>query len=184
MSYDMKSLSPNTEYTFRVIAVNSSGPSHPSEEVNVTTMPSSPSAVSRVYLKSTATSIHVSWQQPENNGSNITHYNVEYGKTQNLIVPGDETECLLEDLNPDSTYKIRVQAVNAVGTGPFSSQYKVSTGLLPPSPPCLECVRCSWNSVQLKWSQDTKCEQYYVWKSLTDSETEPHNVSLLLLVFS
>ena len=56
---------------------------------------------------------------------------------------------------PDNIYSIRVQAVNGVGPGPFSSTARLSTRPLPPAPPRCECVNANHNSLKLKWG-DTK----------------------------
>ena len=50
-------------------------------------------------------------------------------------------------------FRIRVQAVNSVGVGPYSSSVKTSTRALPPSPPRLECVLLAPASVKLKWGE-------------------------------
>lgn len=47
--------------------------------------------------------------------------------------------------------RIRVQAVNSVGAGPFSSVLKATTPALPPSPPHLECANVGHNFLKLKW---------------------------------
>lgn len=48
-------------------------------------------------------------------------------------------------------FRIRVQAVNAVGAGPFSSVLKTATLPLPPAPPVLECATQGHNFLKLKW---------------------------------
>ena len=48
-------------------------------------------------------------------------------------------------------YRVRVQAVNGIGVGPFSSPVKFTTRALPPSPPKLECMAVAPNSLKLKW---------------------------------
>ena len=52
---------------------------------------------------------------------------------------------------PDTIYSIRVQAVNSVGCGAFSSNARLSTRPLPPAPPRCECVNANHNSLKLKW---------------------------------
>lgn len=48
-------------------------------------------------------------------------------------------------------FRIRIQAVNSIGVGPFSTPTKVTTRALPPSPPRLECLSVAPNSLKLKW---------------------------------
>lgn len=54
---------------------------------------------------------------------------------------------------PDTQHKIRVQAVNSVGPGPFSSPLKVWTKPLAPPPPKLECVSVAPFWMKLKWTE-------------------------------
>jgi hypothetical protein len=71
-----------------------------------------------------------------------------------LLLQDKEKEVLvLEEFMPDTQYKIRVQAVNGVGPGPFSSSLKVSTKPLAPLPPKLECVAVAHFWMKLKWSE-------------------------------
>ena len=71
-----------------------------------------------------------------------------------------------------------MQAVNDVGPGVFSSQVKVTTSPLPPSPPCLECTGSTWNSIRLRWSEVDKCDQYSVLMYRNQSST-PQCVSII-----
>jgi len=48
-------------------------------------------------------------------------------------------------------FRVRVQAVNAIGVGAFSLPIRVTTRALPPFPPTLELVNVGSNSVKLKW---------------------------------
>ena len=48
-------------------------------------------------------------------------------------------------------YRIRVQAVNAIGMGPFSTPVWVRTRPLPTNTSNLECIASTPNSLQLKW---------------------------------
>jgi hypothetical protein len=47
--------------------------------------------------------------------------------------------------------RLRVQAVNNVGPGPFSPILRVMTQSLPPAPPKLECAGVGHNYLKLKW---------------------------------
>ena len=52
--------------------------------------------------------------------------------------------------------RVRVQAVNGVGCGAFSTAVKMSTLPLPPSPPTIECVGAAHHNIKLKWSDGHK----------------------------
>lgn len=58
--------------------------------------------------------------------------------------------------------RIRIQALNSLGAGPFSHTIKLKTKPLPPDPPRLECVAYSSQTLKLKWGEGTA-------KALTDS---------------
>lgn len=52
-------------------------------------------------------------------------------------------------LNPP--LRIRIQALNSLGAGPFSHTFKMKTKPLPPQPPRLECTAFSHQTLRLKW---------------------------------
>lgn len=47
--------------------------------------------------------------------------------------------------------RIRIQAINEIGAGPFSQFIKAKTRPLPPLPPRLECAAAGPQSLKLKW---------------------------------
>jgi len=49
--------------------------------------------------------------------------------------------------------RVRIQAVNDIGVGPFSAVSKFTTRALPPQPPRLECCGTAHNSLKLKWGE-------------------------------
>ena len=49
--------------------------------------------------------------------------------------------------------RVRVQAVNAIGPGPFSQTVRGRTLALPPEAPRLECVSSGPQSLRLKWGE-------------------------------
>lgn len=53
----------------------------------------------------------------------------------------------------DTAYRIRVQAVNRIGSGSFSHPAQFVTKELPPSPPNLELISSSHQSLKLKWGE-------------------------------
>ncbi|XP_033760580.1 fibronectin type-III domain-containing protein 3A-like isoform X1 [Pecten maximus] len=150
MNYEVKGLTPATLYSFRVQAINSAGSGPFSAVATCVTPPSSPSPV--VYIRHTANAntISLSWKEPNCNGSDISSYNIDIGEKQ-LISTSAVTEYLLEELAPESVYKVRIQAVNGIGVGAFSSPVRISTKPLPPNPSRLECVIFAPNSLKLKW---------------------------------
>lgn len=151
-NYDVRGLLPFTPYYFRVQACNNAGFS-PFSPVSATVTPAAPpAAISCIQHDKTPTSITLSWTEPPCNGASISHYNIEVGD-QTITTAGPDTSYTIESLNPLTTYKIKIQAVNNVGTGPFSSIHKASTLALPPIAPRLECVGIGHNYLKLKWGE-------------------------------
>ncbi|XP_013922203.1 PREDICTED: fibronectin type-III domain-containing protein 3A-like [Thamnophis sirtalis] len=161
LCYEVKGLSPATTYYCRVQAVNLAGPGLFGEIGTVTTPASVPAAVAVLNLLdedqlegplplSTCLALH--WEEPCCHGAEIIGYHIEYGEKQALTV-NRVTSHVLENLQPDTLYRIRIQAFNSLGTGPFSPSIKAKTKPLPPDPPHLECVVFSYQSLKLKWGE-------------------------------
>jgi hypothetical protein len=149
-------------YLFRVQAANGHGSSAFSACADFLTPAAVPGVCVNVRAESRSThSVTLTWRQPPSNGSPILLYNVDFsesGTTGNnfITVPGTGEDCVehcVDGLTPDSGYRVRVQAVNAVGAGQFSLPVKIRTKCLPPpAPATLECTAASYNSIKLKWS--------------------------------
>lgn len=124
-----------------------------------------PSMVGSVRVDAVSTdSLVISWKQPNSNGSPIHFYNVDFSElnaptnanSSYIVVnqpqtSNDHVEYKIDMLMPDTNYKVRVQAANSVGVGPFSNVTKLRTKALAPLPPHMECVSTSYNSIKLKW---------------------------------
>ncbi|XP_009870529.1 PREDICTED: fibronectin type-III domain-containing protein 3a-like [Apaloderma vittatum] len=158
-SYEVKGLTPATTYYCRVQAVNVAGVGLFGETSVVTTPASVPAAVSVLQLLEEdqmevslplSTCLALQWEEPCCHGAEITGYNIDYGEKQ-LVTVGRNTSHVLENLLPDTLYRIRIQAINSFGVGPFSHSIKAKTKPLPPEPPHLECVVFSYQSLKLKW---------------------------------
>ncbi|XP_064615415.1 fibronectin type-III domain-containing protein 3A-like isoform X3 [Liolophura sinensis] len=149
-SYEVRGLIPASQYSFRVQAINSAGSGPFSSPVTCVTPSSSPAPVVSIRYSAAATTIALTWKEPNCNGSEIIAYNIDVGE-KNLTVVSSITEHTLEGLSPETTYKIRIQAVNDIGVGAFSAPIKVTTRALPPNPPRLECISTLPNSLKLRW---------------------------------
>ncbi|XP_076878829.1 fibronectin type-III domain-containing protein 3a-like isoform X2 [Brachyhypopomus gauderio] len=157
---EVPDLRPATDYYCRVQAVNAVGAGLFSKVAMITTPASVPAAVERVEqvwgeplgVATAATSLALRWEEPQCHGAEITGYNIDFGEQLPLCV--DRTNFhILENLQPDTTYRIRVGAVNAVGAGPFGSALKLRTAATPPEPPLLECVVAGPQSLKLRWGE-------------------------------
>ncbi|KAG1708537.1 Fibronectin type-III domain-containing protein 3A [Nymphon striatum] len=164
LSYESKGLQPATKYNFRVQAVNCAGASGFSNVASCVTPPSSPAAILSSSLRATNVDAHsckLTWQQPSSNGAEIISYNIEVSSSisslKNIGIDSPHTpEYNLQNLHPQTSYRVRVQAVNSVGVGPFSSALKFITQPLPPLPPRLELIASNHNSLKLRFTSDAK----------------------------
>ncbi|NXU49605.1 FND3B protein, partial [Turnix velox] len=142
-------------------AVNQAGAGPYSELVTCRIPASVPDAVSTLSVLedehpdashlSPSVCLVLSWEEPCNNGAEITSYNIDLG---DISIPvGKVTSYVISDLLPETSYRIRIQAVNEIGAGPFSHFIKAKTRPLPPLPPRLECAAAGPQSLKLKWGE-------------------------------
>uniref|UniRef100_A0A672ITJ9 Fibronectin type-III domain-containing protein 3A n=1 Tax=Salarias fasciatus TaxID=181472 RepID=A0A672ITJ9_SALFA len=99
---------------------------------------------------SPSTCLGISWDPPCDHGAAITSYLIDLGERQPVVV-GPVTRHIIQHLQPDTSYRIRIQALNSLGAGPFSHTFKLKTKPLPPQPPRLECTAFSHQTLRLKW---------------------------------
>uniref|UniRef100_A0A0G2K0A1 Fibronectin type III domain containing protein 3C1-like n=2 Tax=Rattus norvegicus TaxID=10116 RepID=A0A0G2K0A1_RAT len=104
----------------------------------------------KVPAKQSSTCIAIRWEEPDCHGSQITGYNIEYGDKK-IVTVKRVTEYVLKNLQPNTTYRIRIQAINHYGLSPFSPSIRCKTKPLPPEPPQLNCVVYGHQSLRLKW---------------------------------
>uniref|UniRef100_A0A8I3X6A5 Fibronectin type III domain containing 3A n=1 Tax=Callithrix jacchus TaxID=9483 RepID=A0A8I3X6A5_CALJA len=164
LNYEIKGLSPATTYYCRVQALSIMGAGPFSEVVACVTPPSVPGIVTCLHEisddeienphYSPSTCLAISWEKPCDHGSEILAYSIDFGDKQSLTV-GKVTNYIINNLQPDTTYRIRIQALNSLGAGPFSHMIKLKTKPLPPDPPRLECVAFSHQNLKLKWGEGT-----------------------------
>uniref|UniRef100_A0AAZ3PH88 Fibronectin type-III domain-containing protein 3A n=1 Tax=Oncorhynchus tshawytscha TaxID=74940 RepID=A0AAZ3PH88_ONCTS len=159
LTHEVKGLLPATNYFCRVQAVNVAGVGLFSEAVLCQTPPSVPAAVmARVVdvlddlygLPVASGGVAVGWEPPCDHGAEISSYLIDLGERQSISV-GPVTKYIIQHLQPDTSYRIRIQALNNLGSGPFSHTFKLKTKPLPPQPPRLECTAFSHQTLRLKW---------------------------------
>ena len=105
------------------------------EVEDVTEAPLAPARPTVRATEKSSTSLDVSWNEPTNKGSAITRYEVEYRKgsetfsndgvavkgTTATISGGDSNNGDEPWLTPHTSYEVRVRAINAERTGPWSA---------------------------------------------------------------
>lgn len=136
-SLNITSLDAGTTYEIRVIAVSEAGSSSPSPIVKAAPfdLPASP------VLTATAGSrkADLRWTAPANNGSTITSYKLEQQIdeapwTQVPMTVTSGTTFSVTALLPGNTYKFRISAINAAGTGEPSNTASAIITTVPDSP--------------------------------------------------
>ncbi|KAJ8368605.1 hypothetical protein SKAU_G00086330 [Synaphobranchus kaupii] len=175
LSHEMKGLNPATIYFCRVQAVNVAGAGPFSEVALCQTPCSVPAAVCNVQALREAewgdtqeeeeeeeaeeggplcpsSCLGLRWDPPCDNGAEISAYLIDLGERQPISV-GTATRHVIRHLQPDTSYRIRIQALNSLGAGPFSHTLKLKTKPLPPQPPRLECTVFSHQTLRLKWGE-------------------------------
>lgn len=80
------------------------------------------------------------------------------GDAQRITVAGDVQETVVSGLEPGKSAKVRVQAHNSVGDGPFSAVASATTASLPPPPPALEEMSSTHASLKVRWVQHDKAD--------------------------
>uniref|UniRef100_A0A674MUP2 Fibronectin type III domain containing 3Ba n=1 Tax=Takifugu rubripes TaxID=31033 RepID=A0A674MUP2_TAKRU len=159
---ELSELTPATDYCCRLQAANQAGAGPYSEQVNFRTPATTPDPVTSLTLldlpassesgHSPSTCLLLKWEEPNNNGAEITSYVVTLDEQAVTVESG--TTHLVTDLQPDSDYSVQIQAVNAIGSSPLSPPLLARTRPLPPAPPPLECAAAGPQSLKLKWGEN------------------------------
>ena len=164
--YTVDDLDEDTEYTFRVSAINSVGTGDPSSEASATpteestaeveaVRPGSPRSVSAA--PASDTSLYVKWAAPAGNrGPGVTAYLIEYkqksGEWEMAAEVGAGTTAFIHDVpNPKTSYSYRVAARNDAGLGAPSA----ASGSVKPEhtnkPTQVTITALSPTSARLEW---------------------------------
>ncbi|XP_059847759.1 fibronectin type III domain containing 3Ba [Hypanus sabinus] len=162
--FEIDNLTPAARYCCRLQATNQAGSGAHSSLVTYTTPASVPGVVSNVCVLDdqhldpslTSTCLALKWDEPPSNGSEILSYNIELGES--LLTVDNITAYVIRHLLPDTSYRIKVQAVNRMGAGPFSEPVRARTQSLPPAPPRLECTASGPQSLRLRWGESSSAK--------------------------
>ncbi|XP_037551210.1 fibronectin type III domain containing 3Ba [Nematolebias whitei] len=159
---ELSDLTPATDYCCRLQAVNQAGAGPYSDKVSFRTPATNPDQVLSLTLldlqsssesgHSPSTSLLLKWDEPNNNGAEITSYIITVDDQTITVESG--TSHLITGLQPDSEYRVQIQAVNTIGSSPMSMSLLAKTRPLPPAPPPLECSAAGPQSLKLKWGEN------------------------------
>ncbi|XP_063693859.1 fibronectin type-III domain-containing protein 3A-like [Bolinopsis microptera] len=167
----VRNLNPGSTYYCIVKANSVVGQSVPSEVAVYHSPPAPPEPPTKIHLvESSDSSLKISWDPPSSPGADILHYNVCFnnGPASKCV----ENEFYIEGLNSETQYKVRVQAVNSVGSGQFSSAKVVVTGTpLPPAltGPILLSSR-GHNFLKVGWTSVRSVKSYLLERASAESD--------------
>ncbi|MBI4566669.1 MAG: fibronectin type III domain-containing protein [Planctomycetes bacterium] len=157
-TYVDATVSPNTEYRYRVLAFNAAGNSSPSNEVSATTVQPSvvPAAPSNLRVVSvTASSVELAWEDGSTNENGFSVERLMGGSwTQIGWVPDNVTTYVDATVSPNTEYRYRVLAFNAAGNSPPSNEVSATTAqtlVVPAAPSNLRATSVTATSVTLEW---------------------------------
>lgn len=151
---DFLSLTPGTNYSVTVVAVNAAGTGAASSSIS--SMPfTNPGAPNSVAAVADDGQVLVSWAAPTSNGgSDITGYVATATQSTNVFscsAPSTATSCLIKGLTNGSKYSIKVSASNGAGSGPETSVATPTTPRGVPNAPTLVSVDPQNQSLVVKW---------------------------------
>ena len=148
-------LSNNTQYTYRVFAVNAAGDSNPSNQLIVSTgTPAAPANLSASRIS--ASRIDLSWTD---NAGNETGFKIERkagtgSYSQIATVGANVTTFSNTGLADNTQYTYRVRANNNAGDSAYSNEATASTGLVPNAPTNLVATTVSSSRIDLSWTDN------------------------------
>lgn len=151
---DFLNLTPGTNYTVTVVAINAAGTGVAS--TGVTAMPfTNPGAPTSLTAAADDTQVLVSWAAPSSTGgSDITGYTATATLGVNVFscsTPSTATSCWIRGLTNGSKYSIKVAASNGAGVGPEASVAGTVTPRGISSTPILVSVDPQNQSLVVKW---------------------------------
>jgi hypothetical protein len=130
----IEGLTNGVGYTFAVRSRNAVDWSDWSAESNVVEPDTKPQAVSITTVTPGDRKLTVAWRAPQNDGSAVTEYQVQYvniggsaGATGVRKVAAPALSTLLSGLVNNDAYRIRVQARNGAGWGPYGPEVKAQS---------------------------------------------------------
>ncbi|XP_074038285.1 neogenin protein frazzled [Leptinotarsa decemlineata] len=166
LSYDLNGLTPFTEYSVWVVAVNHNGAGAATEEKLVRTFSAPPSEPPfNITIEPSSTSITVRWEPPppESRNGVILGYKLKWrragrGKGNTYTTQPSDRHYVINDLEKGAPYQIRLWAMNINGTSPPSEWIEVETfqndvdeSRVPDKPSVIR-VRPTYDELYVMWS--------------------------------
>jgi len=155
-------LTNGTSYVFQIAAVNGVGTGNWSSSPPAVTPRTVPTVTTSVIGTAANGQILLSWTAPSSNGgSQITDYTIRYvasGGIRWITVPrtaSTATTATVTGLNNGTAYEFQVAAVNAAGTGVWSSFSPMITPRTTPAMPTTVVGIAGNGQVSLNWTAPT-----------------------------
>uniref|UniRef100_A0A8C8D0G2 Sidekick cell adhesion molecule 2a n=1 Tax=Oncorhynchus tshawytscha TaxID=74940 RepID=A0A8C8D0G2_ONCTS len=168
-SLEVLDLNPYTSYRFRMRQVNivgTSPPSQPSRKIQTLQAPPDISPYNVTLRTASETSLWLRWVPlPEweyNGDQELVGYRVQYsretskeGVLSHVISDRLEREFTIEDLEEWTEYEVRVQAINGLGSGPWSQPVQGRTRESVPScgPTNVSAFATTSSSILVRWGE-------------------------------
>ncbi|XP_035389365.1 protein sidekick-2 isoform X2 [Electrophorus electricus] len=168
-SLEVPALNPYTFYRFRMRQVNivgTSPPSQPSRKIQTLQAPPDMAPANITLRTASETSLWLRWVPlPEweyNGNPESVGYRVQCSrpgsqtKVQTHVIPDRmEREFTIEDLEEWTEYEVKVQAINGIGTGPWSLAVRGRTRESVPScgPTNISAFATTSSSILVRWSE-------------------------------
>ena len=164
-TFEHTGLQPATAYRYQVAAVNRLGAGQWSFEASTSTYAQAPGAPTGLTARAVGTArIDLSWSAPRNTGgAPILAYLIEAWSDaandwQTIRRHPASAGTRFSDLNlqPATTRRYRVAAINTAGTGPFSNTARATTeATVPGAPRSLDANADGTSRIELSWRAPT-----------------------------
>ncbi|KAK7939768.1 hypothetical protein WMY93_003094 [Mugilogobius chulae] len=168
-SLNVQDLNPYTFYRFRMRQVNivgTSPPSQPSRKIQTLQAPPDIAPANVTLRTASETSLWLRWVPlPEweyNGNPDLVGYRLQYSKAgskggvlSHVIMDRLEREFTIEDLEEWTEYEVRVQAMNGIGSGPWSQAVHGRTRESVPSsgPTNVSAFATTSSSILVRWGE-------------------------------
>ncbi|XP_055994092.1 protein sidekick-2 [Sorex fumeus] len=168
-SMEVPDLNPFTYYSFRMRQVNivgTSPPSQPSRKIQTLQAPPDMAPGNVTLRTASETSLWLRWMplpEREYNGNpESVGYKIKYSRADgrgrtlsHVVADRAEREFTIEDLEEWTEYRVQVQALNAMGSGPWSPALLARTRESVPSsgPTNVSALATTSSSMLVRWNQ-------------------------------
>uniref|UniRef100_A0A672IBS0 Protogenin homolog b (Gallus gallus) n=1 Tax=Salarias fasciatus TaxID=181472 RepID=A0A672IBS0_SALFA len=191
-SYIIDDLEPARNYSFYIVAYMPMGASRMSDQVSQHTLEDVPLRTPELSLTShSATDIQVSWQPlpAKLSRGRVSAYRLSYrtavdSNVISLELPQNSTEYLLEGLQPDTIYLLRMAAATRVGWCEPSAwtshrTHKISSNKVP-SAPLLQLEPLNCTSITARWQTASDSVAVQGFRLVYHEEGQPEQPTIQL----